>query len=108
MSYKDPKKQKRYQREWRRKQRLKVRLKIIKLFGGACINCKNDDFRVLQIDHINPILDSKNRTCLDSGVNLASRILSEKENKNDYQLLCANCHMIKSFEERKTYPNYRK
>jgi 5-methylcytosine-specific restriction endonuclease McrA len=75
-------------REWRRQQRLDA----IRSLGGACVHCGITDERVLQIDHIVPIGDRKNRP-----KSVAAEMAKAKDLSN-YQLLCANCHVIKTRE----------
>lgn len=77
-----------------KKKRLRRRLKAIELLGGKCAHCGNDDFRVLQIDHINNdgYLEGKNRS--DP---MMRDIYTGRRSIDDLQLLCANCHHIKSY-----------
>lgn len=70
------------------------RIRMLNHLGGKCTQCGIDDWRVLQIDHIN------NDGYLDRGIHgyqvdkLYSDVLEQGTDK--YQVLCANCHMIKS------------
>jgi len=93
-----------YQRYWKRNQRHSQRKKLIEMLGNVCKKCGTNDIRVLQIDHKNPI-GQKNRL---SGVLLVRAIITKKENISNLQLLCANCHMIKTFEEdRMKFKNWK-
>ena len=61
-----------------------------------CINCGNNDFRVLEFDHLDP---NQKDFSVGEGLKLGysfDRILNEIEK---CQVLCANCHRIKTFEE---------
>lgn len=71
------------------------RIELIEIFGGRCIKCLNDDWRVLQIDHINGG-GSKERKTFSSPHMYRKHILLNVEN---YQLLCANCNWIKRYEK---------
>jgi hypothetical protein len=77
-----------------------LRLQAIAELGGHCIECGNDDPRVLHIDHVNgdgKILDGRNRAGITAG-----RI---RRFPGVYQLLCANCHSIKTFESKDFLPS---
>ena len=73
------------------------RLIAIGKLGGKCVKCGNDDFRVLQIDHINGG-GWKERLVVGYKGNygVISRIINGE--KDRYQLLCANCNWIKRYE----------
>ena len=79
-------------KEWYRRKRLAV----LSLLGNKCVMCGIDDFRVLQIDHIQGggYKDKKSRT--EAYWTTVINSVLKKENK--YQLLCANCNWIKRFE----------
>lgn len=99
-------------KEFRRKarersyiQRERNRLDLIKLLGKKCKHCGISNTDVLQFDHINN--DGKG-----DAVSLKTRyyIKNIKQAKKRIQLLCANCHMIKTvkvFKETK-YNGIRK
>ena len=103
MPFKSSEKNREYQRNWKRIFYQKRRLDIIKRLGGKCIKCGNTDERVLQIDHIEPCLKSDPAY---GGSNLINAIATGKTDMKKFQLLCANCHMIKSFEDRKKFNNW--
>lgn len=86
-----------------RNYRRKLRQDVIKHFGGKCVRCGFDDWRGLQIDHINgdgrkDILNS--RQCPIK----YHRALLKVEPGITYQLLCANCNQIKKYECQETTP----
>lgn len=64
------------------------------MLGGVCVRCGYSDTRALQVDHINA--DAKEDR-LKKGTsyyyNIQKNILSGR-----YQVLCANCNVIKRFE----------
>jgi hypothetical protein len=83
------------------KVRKNQRIKIIKLLGNKCCNPFNlphldwcNDIRCLQIDHINGD-GHKERIKTNPWAYYKKILKSIKENKNEYQLLCANCNWIK-------------
>ncbi|HZU04228.1 MAG TPA: HNH endonuclease signature motif containing protein [Ktedonobacteraceae bacterium] len=85
-----PEKTRRWKREWVRK----LRQSAIEALGGACVLCGYTDIRALEIDHITPIRNSKNR--IDNPSLFMSIVRGNTEN---LQVLCANCHAIKTYEE---------
>lgn len=80
--------------KWSRYYRKDLRKKTIEKYGGRCARCGNDDFRVLQIDHVNG--GGKKELKQTAPTTYALRVLNDKSNK--YQLLCANCNWIKRYE----------
>lgn len=106
MPYADPEKrrahQSAYSRAYRQHQQPKVRATqarqwnkyraaALDALGGCCMECGNDDPRVLEIDHADGSggQDRKRR----SKVSILRSVVT---NHSDYQLLCANCHRIKT------------
>ncbi len=85
----------------------KRRAEAVDRLGGKCCRCGNDDARVLQIDHVfndgaRERRPSGPRTCVASRVGLFIRIRDDEEGR--YQLLCANCHSIKTWEHNMSKP----
>ena len=80
-----------------RDSKYRAKMRIIELFGGKCVRCGFTDERALQIDHIdaNPAPKS---TGLRGGEKLYRAILKGIVPFIDFQLLCANCNIIKRFE----------
>lgn len=101
MAYKDLEKQKEYQRKWQQARNLAVKLAVVKMMGGECVRCGIKDFRVLQIDHIRPILRKNGGS---SATNMTRLIHRGIVPLNEVQLLCANCHSVKTYEEDR--PNF--
>lgn len=107
MAYKDIEKQRAFQREWKRKCNLRDRLEAVRILGGKCVGrdgeCTVNDFRCLHIDHIVPIL----RKDKETGGRLARLVVTGKITSEEVQLLCANCHAIKTYEvDRLLFNNY--
>lgn len=65
---------------------------FIKL-GGKCSACNNPDFRVLQIDHIHN--DGATDRRIRRAIVALYRNIILHGAQDKYQLLCANCHMLK-------------
>ncbi len=62
--------------------------------GGKCCRCGCDDIRCLEIDHIIPVRGDRSIY----GVKLYRSIVTGDSTEN-LQVLCANCHAIKTYED---------
>lgn len=74
--------------------RKRRRHELIVALGGVCVRCGFSDERALQVDHVNGgglEVDGTAR----AGAHWAKKVLA---NRAEYQLLCANCNMIKRIE----------
>jgi 5-methylcytosine-specific restriction endonuclease McrA len=82
-------------REAEASKRRYIRLKqeAITILGGKCCRCSCDDIRCLEIDHIIPVRGDRNVY----GVKLYRSIT--QGNTENLQVLCANCHAIKTYED---------
>jgi 5-methylcytosine-specific restriction endonuclease McrA len=84
-------------REMRRKSHAirgaSLREQAIELLGGQCVQCHCKDIRCLQIDHITPL---KGERRLITITFYSSIVQGKREN---LQILCANCHAIKTYYE---------
>lgn len=77
---------------------LKRRLEILEKYGSKCGRCGFDDYRVLQIDHVNG--GGKNEHGMIAKTIYYKKVLNDKS--GNYQILCANCNWIKKYEENET------
>lgn len=73
-----------------------LRIEAIKTLGGECAVCHTTEIQVLQIDHIDSL--AKRREKRTSPYVFLKKII--KGNVENIQLLCANCHMKKTFKAR--------
>ena len=64
--------------------------------GGECSRCGIDDPRVLQVDHVNDDGAVERRSMRRDDI--WKRVLADTSGR--YQLLCANCHAIKTYATR--------
>ena len=87
----DSKDYQRRNREWAHKWRMLA----LKMLGGVCVHCGYNDWRALEIDHIE-----------GNGAQERKEIRSHKLHKliangltKGYQILCANCNQIKKRQE---------
>ena len=71
-----------------------AKCEFLKRLGGECVRCGNNDIRVLDVDHIDP---SKKRKPRNGTV--PARLALWKREVNNLQLLCANCHRIKTHQQ---------
>jgi len=87
-------------REVQRRSRVKRRGLAIDALGGCCIECGNSDYRVLEFDHVTPIQWSTNGKVKLNGQHntntINAMVKAGDDPKTVYQLLCANCHKIKT------------
>lgn len=97
------KSQREIDRAWREKHptyshdhALKKREKAIQMLGGFCAMCGITDIRLLEFDHVVPVCRGTGIRNL-SGSYTVRRVL--KGNTGNLQVLCANCHKIKTYEE---------
>jgi hypothetical protein len=81
-------------RHWKR-----VKLKAMLSLGMKCAKCDISDFRVLQFDHKNndgAAERGRNKSSHKNSYVMFKAIINGE--RTDIQLLCANCHMLKTFE----------
>lgn len=74
---------------------------IIDLLGGKCANCPFDDYRALQIDHVDGNSKDDPRNVRRGGTVYYSGVLKfliANPLQKFYQILCANCNWIKRAE----------
>ena len=85
---------------------LELKIECFEKLGGACQHCGFDkDQRALQIDHVHGG-GHKERTQLKSANALYRKVLADKSDR--YQLLCANCNVIKRHVNKEWGPRQRK
>lgn len=77
-------------RMWERK------MALIKELGGRCSSCEEDDFRLLEINHIDR---SKKVQPKHRCYTMWNRLREWGNNKSNLQLLCANCHRRHTWEQ---------
>ena len=78
---------KRYKRQY-----AELRRQAFAALGDECRECENSDHRVLQIDHING--GGRAERMKTSSLPFFRKVIA---NTDGYQLLCANCHAIKTW-----------
>ena len=107
LMYKDREKQNAFQRLWQKSQREKRKKKVVALLGGKCKRCGYDtNIHALQIDHLELVRRSPQHRGGTSGAELYRKIVNGEISISKVQLLCANCHCIKTNEEdRKNFSN---
>lgn len=79
----------------------KHKKEIFGLLGNKCTMCGNTDQRILQIDHVHGG-GTKERKKFHGDMGKYYRHILRKlqEGSKEYQLLCANCNLIKRVERR--------
>ena len=74
--------------------RAQLRANAISFLGGRCAWCGHDDMLCLQLDHIKPVKRRTNGIKAHDSAAFCREILSGKT--DNAQVLCANCHMVKT------------
>lgn len=83
-----------YYRQASKRNYAKLKQEAITLLGGICVRCGWDDMRCLEIDHIIPVKGDRSVY----GIKLYRSIVTGGSREN-LQVLCANCHAIKTYED---------
>ena len=77
--------------------RRRRRTEAIAALGGKCIRCGFDDYRALQIDHVNG--GGREKLSKLNGLGYMNQVIQSVLNgESQFQLLCANCNWIKRAE----------
>ena len=80
----------------KKKRNWEQKLSLIKELGGKCIICGNRDIRVLDINHKDRDRKKRpKRLCYT----WQRRLKEWKDNKDNLELLCANCHRIHTWKQ---------
>ena len=93
MPYKDREQQRRAQRISAKRRRLQKREWLITNKGGQCVDCGNNDSRVIEFDHVRGQKEGK-----VIGRMLAGSITSVHREADKCELVCANCHRIRELD----------
>ena len=83
-----------YARQYRRR----LRHMALETLGGICVKCGVTDWRALQIDHIHGGGNIEMKK-FNSTPDFCKHIIANPD-KTKYQILCANCNKIKSYENK--------
>lgn len=91
-----------------REKKRRLRQRVLSALGGKCVKCGFEDWRALQIDHINGEgYKERTRGRHDQKRYYEILNMSEEERKGKYQCLCANCNWIKVHENKENRANAR-
>lgn len=69
---------------------------LYSLLGGKCVSCGNTDRRVLEIDHID---NTKKLRPAHGMYSTPIRLKLWSQETGNLQILCANCHRIKTWNQ---------
>jgi predicted HNH restriction endonuclease len=83
-----------YGTEWRRRTARDRRAAAIEALGGVCTWCGIDDYRVLEIDHVDGG-GHRERSTTDRIT--IWKAITDGTRRDEFQALCANCHRIKTY-----------
>lgn len=73
-----------------------LRSRVLEFLGGKCVQCGIDDWRVLQVDHVNGGGRREVRSLGGCTYSFWRRVFKFPA---EYQILCANCNWIKVYEK---------
>ena len=97
-------------RHSRNENKKKQRMRALRALGGLCVRCGFSDPRALEIDHVNGDGDVDG-PCHGNGGRrtwLYCKIANGMVDRSRFQVLCSNCHSIKTREERDWLPSERR
>jgi hypothetical protein len=88
-----------HRRAYAKGHREKLKEQVLELYGRKCKHCGFADERALVVDHVNGdgYLDLQPGGSRRGGAASYKRVL---ENPERFQLLCANCNLIKAIEDK--------
>ncbi len=86
--------------------RVRKRKEALAALGGKCARCDVDDWRCLQIDHINGGGAKERREARNSGTISRYIGIIQFPDLQHLQVLCANCNWIKRYEEDESSKRY--
>lgn len=92
----DKEKKRLYNRQWSRINNRLKRIELLNILGGKCKNCGFSNYDALEIDHIEPVLRRTTKDTSKAGVRLVQSLMNGKYDISAVQVLCANCHSIKT------------
>jgi len=98
---KNREKRRKYQNKWRENLRIKV-LNLLSNGKPECSICGYNDVRALQIDHVHGGGNKEVKKVGGNRCTFHNKILKmdPEEARKDYQVLCANCNMIKKMSNK--------
>ena len=85
-------------RQYARAYTRKIREAVLLAYGGKCVECGEDRYPCLEIDHINNDgAKHRKEIKLQGGSNALTQWLYRNNYPTGFQLLCGNCHRIKHY-----------
>lgn len=87
------------------RQRDRIKLEMVEAYGGKCKRCGNDNPVVLILDHINDDAHIERELYganARGGHKHYHRLKAQGWPQDRFQLLCANCNMVKEHERRRS------
>ncbi len=83
---------------WRNR---RARIKTVFIYGGKCEDCGLEDVRVLQLHHVNGGGSAARRARGEKEGTRLMRIIAKSGSRDpELDLLCANCHLIRHWNDR--------
>jgi hypothetical protein len=75
-----------------------IRKTLVELMGNCCSRCKFEDWRALQLDHVNGDGAEDRKINGKPSLRKYKEMISNPKLREHLQLLCANCNWIKRYE----------
>jgi 5-methylcytosine-specific restriction endonuclease McrA len=88
-----------------RQYRNKSREQVIQALGGKCSVCGFSDIRALQIDHRIPVRQGGHKRKVITRKRFHEMLAEIETGQHNYQVLCANCHCIKTRTNGEDHPH---
>lgn len=73
----------------------KLRKQVLDILGGKCKACGADDWRILQINHLN---GGGSKELNQSPYRMYRAIVNSERNTDDLDCRCANCNILYEYE----------
>ena len=74
----------------------RCRAAVIGAYGNQCACCGEKEIEFLQVDHVNNDGAVHRKQLKTAGGSQIYRDIIRRNFPDDFQLLCANCHLVKS------------
>lgn len=83
----------------------KTKEKIFKILGRVCVKCGFDNPLALQVDHVfgDGFKSRKKFKSGYRGISINQKLYAIQKSRERFQILCANCHQIKTFESKEHF-----
>ena len=75
-----------------------IRVEVLQAYGGKCVQCGENRFPCLEMDHINNDgAQHRKEMKINGGSNALTQWLKRNNFPSGFQILCGNCHRMKHY-----------